>query len=52
MKQFRGKLGHQNKSLSSDVLQLYYTGFIPICTTYFTPPDTVCILFKYDIIDS
>ncbi|TKW67875.1 MAG: hypothetical protein DI612_05195, partial [Streptococcus thermophilus] len=31
---------HRNKSLSSNVLQLYYNGFIPFCvyTTYFTLP--------------
>ncbi|CAD0176458.1 protein of unknown function [Streptococcus thermophilus] len=30
----------RNKSLSSNVLQLYYNGFIPFCvyTTYFTLP--------------
>lgn len=30
----------RNKSLSSNVSQLYYNGFIPFCvyTTYFTPP--------------
>ncbi|MEG9271567.1 hypothetical protein, partial [Streptococcus thermophilus] len=37
---FFGKLSHRNKSLSSNVLQLYYNGFIPFCvyTTYFTLP--------------
>ncbi len=31
----------RNKSLSSNVSQLYYNGFIPFCvyTTYFTLPD-------------
>ncbi|MHC3863931.1 hypothetical protein ACXONP_09565, partial [Streptococcus thermophilus] len=35
-----GKLSHRNKSLSNNVLQLYYNGFIPFCvyTTYFTLP--------------
>ncbi|WP_260224587.1 hypothetical protein, partial [Streptococcus thermophilus] len=41
-------LSHRNKSLSSNVSQLYYNGFIPFCvyTTYFTLPNKKTILYN------
>ena len=49
-KQFCGKLSHRNKSLSSNVSQLYCNGFIPFCvyTTYFTLPILLVMAISYE----